>query len=739
MALSLIFDSVQSRVKQRRVAAFTQGGYPAEEGGYVSGWSDRFGSGTFYDRSSFTLMLQPSAFEADFIESNSGRYAKLARADFTLTDSTQWTDMAYSNGMTFMQYNGSTYPAEGVTTTTWGRNRGFYLGWYQNGAGAGAKALAVDCGWNTSADGGDGPSFRFYVDGSVEVWRDGILRGTYSLSGDSSQQSQQQPQQYIGVVLIPARFREWIVISTTGASFTHLDDTIAEDAAPPIIAPATNFWFSFPTMKPIVVVAPLRFPIAGWRASRLVGLADNPTGMAAVDQTFWDTSQSGTPEASEAVTMTMVKASDATTAWTYDGADPNPLQARLRFALTGNGEYTPFVYAGIRDFAPTTANTDDAGVDLIDRTMSLSIDCPESPANVTMNLSLRDPDAIADDGVPAISTGSNRPVQLRWEGITIIDGRTGAPNTDLAPWSEAKSITFEIRDRWKALERARLRDPLPLDGYRIKAALLALLKVAGVDAADTDIYDDPYRLDFGQSPSTGDWATIAQPGEDGVVSSWVTRIMDNFAGSWYYGFKPYATKVKFFAKPPDHLTGSKFTLYSSIANAIAAGFTDHPERHVYRKVRRQDLEPECNEIRVTGWDSRQRRPFQVFKVDAVSQDPTLAVADRPRNWLGEPVDVDYSQVEVGSETAATRMIDELFPKLTQAREMIQFEAEWQRDEAGVPAWRGDLCSLQTPDDPAAFWSVRLATFSTSVIKAPEDEDEYFLDQPTTYCGEIETA
>lgn len=718
MPFQISFDPQQSRVTRSRVAAFVQGGWPAEGGGYVSGWSNQFGSDTFYDRTSFTLMLMPAPLEEAFITSNAGRYAKLARAAFTLTDSGNWVDQANTDGMTFMNYTGTTWPAEGVTTATFGANRGMYLGWFQHGSGSGGKAVAVECGWNSTADGVTGPSFRFYADGSVEVWKDGVKRGDYTLAGSGDQAPQNQSGQYIGVVMIPARQREWIVISTTGASFVHFDDTLDPDNPSPEIAPDTNFWFSFPSMKPVVLVAPIQYATAGWRASRLIGLAEDPTGMTQTDALYWD--GIGT------VTLSMVSPTDATTAYNF-GTDG--LLARLRFALTGGGNYTPFVYAGLRDFAAKTENTHNAPINVIDYTMAATLDVPESPGNVSLRLVLRDPVAVDAAGAAYSKFQSNRPVTLKTPA-TIIDGRAGPPSFGIAPWTQAEFMEFEVRDSWKGLEQARFRDPLPLDNFSIKAALLQVLQAAGISVGQTDIYNAAYTLDRGQSPSTGDWATIIRPEDDSTVATWITRLMENFAGSWFYGFKPTAGGVKFFAKPPDQLTGTKFTVYGSIADAITAGFTDHPERHVYRRVQIQQVEPEANEIRVTGWDARARRPFQVVKADELSQDPTVAVADRQYNWLGDRVEVGYFVPEIGTEAAATRMINELFPRLCQPRRLIQWESSWQLDEDGVPAWRGDQCVLD------GIGTVRIWTSSTSLIKTPDETPADFQEMPTTYTGEI---
>lgn len=727
MSFSINFDPQQSRVTRSRVAAFVQGGWPAEGGGYVSGWSNQFGVDTFYDRTSFTLMLMPAPLEEAFITSNSGRYAKLARADFTLTDSSNWNDQANTDGMTFMNYKGTTFPAEGVTTATFGPNRGMYLGWFQHGSGSGGKAIAVECGWNSTADGATGPSFRFYADGSVEAWKEGVKRGDYTLAGSGDQAPQNQSGQYIGVVMIPGRQREWIVISTTGASFVHFDDTLDPDDPSPEIAEDTKFWFSFPSMKPVVLVAPIQYPTSGWRSSRLVGLAEDPTGMAHIDAIYWDESRASS---GEMVSITLAAAADPTTDWAYvEGPGLIPLQARLRFDLTGGGNYTPFVYAGLRDFAAETENTPDDPTNVIDYTMAATLDVPESPSNVSLRLVLRDPIAIDTAGAIYSRYQSNRPVTLETPAV-IIDGRAGPPSYGIAPWTEAELMEFEVRDSWKGLEHARFKDPLPLDNFSIKAALLQVLKAAGIAEAQTDIYDDAYTLERAQSPSTGEWATIIRPEEDSTAATWITRLMENFAGSWFYGFKPTADGVKFFAKPPAQLTGTAFTVYGSIADAVAAGFTLHPERHVYRHVQIQQVEPEANEIRVTGWDSLARRPFQVIKADETSQDPTVAVADRLYNWLGDRVEVGYFVPEIGTEAAATRMIDELFPRLCQPRRLIQWESAWQLNESGVPAWRGDRCHL------VGIGYVRIWTFSVSLIKTPEDTEDHFQEMPTIYTGEI---
>ncbi|RYG36117.1 hypothetical protein EON81_10760, partial [bacterium] len=235
MALELIIDGPQPRLAQKRIAAFAQGAYPGENGGLADGHSRSLGDGVWIEPTRRGMLLRPRNLDADWESSNAGVYAKLGLANLSLTDAGGWKDLPYSGGMRFLQYTGNAYPAEGVTTATYGRNRGFVLGWFSYGAGTGGDEVDIECGWNSVASGEDGPSFRFMADGRVEVWKDDLKRGDYNLgAGDQPTVAQGR---YVEAMIIPCRRREWIVATTAGGAFVHVDDDIDPDEEDPELCP----------------------------------------------------------------------------------------------------------------------------------------------------------------------------------------------------------------------------------------------------------------------------------------------------------------------------------------------------------------------------------------------------------------------------------------------------------------------------------------------------------------------
>jgi hypothetical protein len=127
---------------------------------------------------------------------------------------------------------------------------------------------------------------------------------------------------------------------------------------------------------------------------------------------------------------------------------------------------------------------------------------------------------------------------------------------------------------------------------------------------------------------------------------------------------------------------------------VAAGYSAY--HYVVREFS-EDVDeetPECNEVWVTGLDRASMQPIKVFYVDRASQDATLDPADRPDNWLGEPLIYAYYSSQLTSFEACERALKTIVPRVTNVRRIARVSADLLRWPDGRPVWRGDILAIQ---------------------------------------------
>lgn len=772
MPLKIYLDTAQRRVKTQRVAAFVQGSYPAERGKLAPGWDDRYGSDTFFDPATFTLMLRPYCLTSTWATSNTGNYAKLALASFTLTPSSGWEehDVLGNGAQKFLHLADSTEPKSGVTTSSvLAKNQGFYAAFcnYTPATQREIPAFAVGAvGPSGTASTSTGVWVQFYAGGRADVLKNGDVVGSYSVRGDA----QGQPgvtQGFIEVVIIPGRFRELLVICpTTGGAFSHVFEDIEETATDPEITPAGKLAFIVPTGAATVLLSDLKFPTSGYGISQVIGLAERPNfGRSGLVRRFWDDgakNSSGGALSAGSVAYGLVKAEDPSTAYDPSNATHGQ-QVRMQVTFTsGSGISTPFVHAGLIEWPLPSgvqnwvvsgpgevASTPAVNVDMTPVCQSLSFDVPDDPSGVSVTFSARN--QREDDGTDTFGTlfldrpfqTPSRPFALQMDGVTIVDGIVGRPHRDYSRFRDVAE--WEGRDSWWILEETRIRDPLPLDGLTIPQAIRALLAVAGISDTTaspvspiSDIFDDGFTVPRGPSPSTGEWGFLVDVGPDSTVASWIRRFMEVYAADWWYGFRPGASGPVFWAYPESELPITPVAdLYATIEQAISAG-APTPERYVWRNYRDEMLEPECNVLRVTGWDARLQVPFQVFISDDASRDPTLTPRDRPANWLGYDQEAGYLDPLITNEAVATRLCEKFFPVLSTPTTVAQWDAELVvRVDNGLPAWRGDCVRIWDKDNVSSLY--RITTLSCQVRIEPDGSTQVWQDRPTAYTAKYISA
>jgi hypothetical protein len=659
---------------------------------------------TFIDPLTSTLMLRPRPFYAAWYTSNTAPYDKLGLADFGLGATWSVTDITGVGGSKYLEGPTSAKGTSVITTATYAKNTGFYVGFF--GYSEGSRYTLAEFGWDAGGSVTSNTACRLYSDGVVEVWRGGIKVVEGQVSGAKGSATIQNT--LIEMVLIPCRHRELLVLSTAGNGVRAVFDDILDSDTDPTITPATKFWVKmYGTVK--FQAAPLKFATSGYAASMLYDLAEAPATGAVLETNTNPSWASGSGRVygnqsyrtgnTDAVVASLTD-TDGTTAFVPDGVK---IQVRVKAALTGNGFSSPFVYGISGGYKALSANTDASeSANLSTYWQNMSFSVPET-GGATLRWDLFDPLGI---GITGLQDHANKPTKTTLgttvfhngitEPIEWIEGTT--PSLGRATLTANSHIT-------QLLKTYMFRERMVFDGMLISHAssdcvIKRLVELVGGSSADLALETATVRAGDIAPALCGDFSEIADIGEN--AWSYLSRVMQDYLGGWWYGEYPHATTPKFTTKSPATINAaaSKFTFYDTIANAIAGGkAAAEAWRYVYRQQRYHYINPEANEIIVTGFDPRQQQPVQAVKRDTSSIDPTLAPSARPTNWIGGLSRLGLINKGLATQALADSAAALLYDRCSPARQVNEIEVELPvvSDVTGFPVWVSDKVTLNGVD------------------------------------------
>lgn len=722
MALSITFDHAQRRVIDDRIS-LVAGGLEFE-GPY---WSD-----TWIDPVTNTLMLRPYPLYDAWYTTDTGNYAKLTATDFSLSG-TDWETRydQHAKGPWLCRKDAATN-GTAITSSAYAKNRGMYVSWFSYGAGE--VFLQFRCGWNSSASTAGGVAIEVYSDGFCNVYKNGAVVASGKVSGSQTQNT--RANQVYELLLIPCRHRELLIYSKSGDGFSVAFPDIDDDDADPTIVPAQKFWFEVVEGATQVMVAPLSFPTSGYATSVEMTFLEAPAvaepleeyendawvGAASPDtfKIYGHSAYVGTQTA--AAEMRTI----AHAAFTPDGTTK---EVRLRVDLTtNNAGYTPFVYGAQMAYAGYTDLTDSTeSFDATGSCMSASLSVSEDAGGVYADFEFINPDGLEAD-VAGLFSQSNRPIELLVGTQELLDGVGLPPRYDVQHNLAAEVISFEVRDKWKLLEDYIFAERVPIGGLTLVEALTFFAKRAGFEATDITITASAFVLPEAGGAKAGEWNLLVEPGD--TAADWIRRLMDDYAATWYYGIRPKAGGYEFYAEDTTDLgTTAGVTLYETSAEAVSIGLHAAGDawQYVARAIEEAVLEPLANDVRITGYDPRTKRPIQSHKQDTASIDATTSPSLRPANWLGVQRKFGLADTTITTQAACDQACEISFDRLSVSRRMIEFKCGLLVDGiTGVPLWRGDVVEIYNRA------KVRINSFHVSFML----EDGTLQFREALYTGEV---
>lgn len=738
--ITITVDGAQSRLQKDWNTVLAQGSYDGVNGGRAIGWDLSRASATAVDPATFTAFLGPYQQSEDWHKTFSGNYARKRKTDFAFGDTTKWKEVGLKDTADYWLL-GSDLPANEtiITTATFGANRGFYIAFENFNLGDEEYQIA-QCGWNTTATISGGLGLKIFSSGRVEVYRGGVFVAAKNLSGLNT--GAQTSQQWVSMLLIPGRHHELMVIPNQGQGFTVEFEDLADDTDPAITAASSKFWMMFPASgsgRSIQVqICPVTYPTTGYICAQKSYFAVPPESgdTLLTPDVFYNTAGAGTTS----VAASLREATSIATTFSPDGVKTT---AYVRFDLTGDGNYSPFIYGGVLGYASELADTDDSeSADITNATTARILRIGETADSDEMALHALGAGTLGDAGMIDALGHSGRPLDLVAGGKKLFDGITMPPIIHAtAADEEGYDIEIPVQSRWKALEEYQFRQPYPLDGVTFVNAIKFLLRRGGYKSTEMDIEDPGITLENIAGASSGEFSLLIEVGD--TAAKWIERIFESYAGNWFYGEVPSGTGRKFIAKSPTGLgTTVSVILWPTVEEARAqlvseglttdeaVKFADH-RVYTYRESR---LQPEANEVRVTGRNPRTGQPIQSFYIDSAAADPTTAPSSRPVNWTGLRSIYALSDPIIASQASCERAVDLLKDRLTVQRRLVEFSCPQlvRLSPTGDFLWKPMRVTLKRIFDGVD------ADVRVSGLECEFDcDDAYpYMNRPARYFGEV---
>lgn len=708
-ALKVMIDHQQKRIKEHPSSCAWRG-------------LDFNGSGAdcFISTVNNTLMLRPMCFYSVWDSTHTGLYAKLSiGGGIEVKTSAKWvaTDALNVGAQTFIKCNDSS--GEYARTSSYpGLNRGMWLMFHNYGPGDDA---VLDCGWSngtspTAANASIG--LRLFGNGTVEVYKDGTLVGSYSIGSTPK-------DQLIRMAIIPCRRRELMVVRAEGhsqAGFSHVFEDIDEDETAPIIVPADTKFFIAPGSGGSASIqaqfAPLLFPATGFAITVPFKLAippsldkelvvwGNPIFTGITNASIYGHKAFAPATDQTDVSSVSILEGDGATAFVPNGArDEVTLKITLQGATSGStASYSPFIYGAMVEWGAIFAQTDNSEEQEVTARLmrECTLEVPDDPLGVIFSGELKETDALAELA-PNILT-QPRPVKLELGSVYLLNGIMRKPRFKDGILDEVRRLQFEVHAWESRLKTYQNRQRRPMDGWPLCepsdqfSAVKYVLEQVGKIPERMLLSSLAYTIGEAPDRNGEEWNLAWEVGE---TAEDMLQKLFRLCSDVVWGLYPMADGTQFrWLKPADLDTEPKVTLYRSIAESIELGGHDEEDayRWVYNDFHEEPLGIEGNEILATGIDIRTGAIVQARVVDETSADPTTAPSLRPDNWEGEPLLIGVSARSIRNINDAEKVVEGLTPIATAIRSVCEWSVPAlvlydDGDDHWLPAWRTDLFNL----------------------------------------------
>lgn len=716
-AFAVVIDHAQTRVTRDRLFSCLTGLTQIDEvtGKQFQGWSELGDSDAYGDLKCWVepitgkLMLRPAPMSKGWQQSASGIYARLLKANLTLTTASAWEDNSFAGtSAVSVAIKDKSLSEEAVTSASYPKNRPFYIAPVFFAGGSDNRGY-LDCGWGSS---GAGVAVRFYASGLCEIRKAGTLVYSGAWSSNQGGSPQKANGERVGFLMFPIPPNELIVVTTWGGGFSYKFDDLDPTDVNGTVTAAGTFRFQCVDMGTDVELAPIKFNSSGYLDSIPCFFTAAPeAGASATLENFaWE------PGYGTWTYAVSLRDSTGASAFLPDGSAN---EFRFRSSFTSDGDSTPYVQAVTAAYPSVLGTTPDEELDITEYVTDLRLTAAMDPGSTRISMTLRSPDEINDltgTGSRRIVSVENRPVALRLGALTVVDGVAERPSWDDSVSDETERVFMEVRDQWKLLDDYRFTEVEPLDGLTLTTAVTQIANSAGLDNLYISPDADTITIEVSQLVSQKKFAAQIEPRD--TAGELLKRLQEQYVGDWYLGIRPTLDGARLeLRSPADMGELPLLTIYPEYAQAVTEG-AEPPLSFVYHKFNQQSPPTEFTRLLVHGQDPSDGRPIVGTVFDVAREDPTVAAADRSDEWTGAPRKAALQCNYLRSQTAVDDAADAIWRRAGFRRFIGEWECELLIDpETGLPLWVGDVVEL------AGHGEFRIQSLDVPLTTEPNSETD----------------
>ncbi len=686
-------------------------------------WSDFYRSqtsnedDTWLDPITNTLMLMPLPLLNAWGTTGSGAFSRLALVDLNIITTANWV-LSNVNGSSSAYVHGfnSTVSEAISTTTIHAVNRAIYFSAKVEAPDSEERAF-LSVGWDkanrntaTAVQSARPVYFNFFTTGKVEVWFNNELVQTDSISSPGQKTSAGLWGDWTKVLLIPIKTGILVYCANGGGFFWERPDIEPDDVDPVITPNADMWWQSYGGAT--VEFAPLKFRTSGYRCSVPAHWTVPPQVGAVAAHLFFGDYLTG-------VTGSFVD-SNNTGPFVPDGVTK---ECRVKVALSGDGNSTPFVFAGHSAYSNELTTTDGSEEkDVTPYVTAASFDVPECKGETSFEFTLSHLRELDEEigPVPHLETMTMRPVIARIGTTAFFDGMIAErPRIRRGSTLNVDQMQVKCEGLYRLMKRFRFKDPVPLDGATCKEALEYIAIRSGIPVDRLDI--EEFGISVGQFTrcSKGEFHLVVQVGDD-AASVW-DRIFDEYLPDCHWTEKPTPSGTKIVAFSPDNMPAltTPYRIFDTHDAAIAhlggLGYTgEELERlsysRVFRTLDEEGFEPEANAVYVQGKDRRLMRPIVWYQQwpegTAFPQsglppaiDPEVPPSLRTAQWSGDENIYGLINDAFATDAQCQDACGRLYKRLAYGRDLREIEIDLMIDpDTLLPLWTGNEIEIQQNRD-----------------------------------------
>lgn len=644
------------------------------------GWDLNRSAGVWREPLTGMIIQQPKPVKDDWATTTTGAYARLAKADYTLTTSAAWVENHRElAGNIYLEGLGTNEQVE--TASSYPDDQPWYFSVFVPGIQKLGAQTVLEFGWGT---GGSSLSFRLRANGQLAIYdgSDLIETGTLAYQAAAYGVAKSLNLQTINFMVLPIRplragaeSDEGMIVIATDQGGGHVL-RLADLGTDPIL-PSATLWWQVPIGKPSVQVAKVNFDTQGILWGPLRSLRYAPaSGRTWAARAF---ESSIGPSSGGATTTYQLYRADRTTVFSPDGTLD---QCVPRVQLDSLGGATLAIEAFDLEFSPTTTTTYDDPIEIRDK-VSVSFKVDEEGTGTAQISGLRG--ALEDLGVDRPHLIGHRPFGLSLVDIdtderfyfmrgTLMPSHTPAEGGtgDVV----ADEVVWEGQDRSAILMQHRPVEGLPFDDELVSDALGWLVSRAGFTVADhTAISTSALRVAPSTGIALGKWARLPERGES--IQEILNKFKDDYLTDWWGGWGPSGVGddpgggVLWRMVSPDDLpTTPAITIYEKDTDALAASVPAASlSQHLLQRIERHPVMAEANQTIMVTQNPRDGRIYFGQFDDTASQAPGTAPASRSEDWAGQTIRVISVDPLIETQANADYFADLLGARLAAARHL----------------------------------------------------------------------